>query len=195
MVHKGTAAFCGVRASKRVTGPRPEPSWTFRRSGPLSERSPICGTTNFLPSSGRILQKDTSCKSCRRKAILFTHQHNIKGSSPGLPFATANEHLCMQVAAKVTESAKTELSQAMCWSCIASTLMRSANSSGQWKTFARRYTLGKMHVSPPSTTVNLMPCSEGLPAVMNGILLKFEREFPGAMPIQEIATEVTSPDT
>lgn len=46
-----------------------------------------------------------------KKATLFTHQHIIKGSSPRLPFATANEHLCMQVAAKVTESAKTELSQ------------------------------------------------------------------------------------
>ena len=46
-----------------------------------------------------------------KRATLFTHQHIIKGSSPRLPFATANEHLCMQVAAKVTHSAKTELSQ------------------------------------------------------------------------------------
>jgi serine/threonine-protein kinase HipA len=46
-----------------------------------------------------------------KKATLLTHQHIIKGSSARLPFATANEHLCMQVAAKVTESAKTELSQ------------------------------------------------------------------------------------
>jgi serine/threonine-protein kinase HipA len=46
-----------------------------------------------------------------KKATLFTHQHIIKGSSARHPFATANEHLCMQVAAKVTESAKTELSQ------------------------------------------------------------------------------------
>ena len=46
-----------------------------------------------------------------KRATLFTHQHIIKGSSSRLPFATANEHLCMQVAAKVTESAKTELSQ------------------------------------------------------------------------------------
>jgi serine/threonine-protein kinase HipA len=46
-----------------------------------------------------------------KKATLLTHQHIIKGSSARLPFATANEHLCMQVAAKVVESAKTELSQ------------------------------------------------------------------------------------
>jgi serine/threonine-protein kinase HipA len=45
------------------------------------------------------------------KATLFTHQHIIKGSSAKIPFATANEHLCMQVAAKVVESAKTELSE------------------------------------------------------------------------------------
>jgi serine/threonine-protein kinase HipA len=46
-----------------------------------------------------------------KKATLLTHQHIIKGSSARLPFATANEHLCMQVAAKVVETATTELSQ------------------------------------------------------------------------------------
>jgi serine/threonine-protein kinase HipA len=46
-----------------------------------------------------------------KKATLLTHQHIIKGSSARLPFATANEHLCMQVAARVIESANTELSQ------------------------------------------------------------------------------------
>jgi serine/threonine-protein kinase HipA len=46
-----------------------------------------------------------------KKATLLTHQHIIKGSSSRLPFATTNEHLCMQVAAKVLPCAKTELSQ------------------------------------------------------------------------------------
>lgn len=46
-----------------------------------------------------------------KKATILTHQHIIKGSSARLPFATANEHLCMQVAAKVLPSAKTELSE------------------------------------------------------------------------------------
>jgi len=46
-----------------------------------------------------------------KKATLLTHQHIIKGSSARLPFATANEHLCMQVAAKVLPCAKTELSE------------------------------------------------------------------------------------
>jgi serine/threonine-protein kinase HipA len=68
-------------------------------------------TTNFLLSSGGILHRDISCKSCRRKAILFTHQHIIKDSSPRLQFATTMNISVMKVAAKVTESAKTELSQ------------------------------------------------------------------------------------
>lgn len=46
-----------------------------------------------------------------KKATLLTHQHIIKGASSRLPFATANEHLCMQVASKVLECAKTELSE------------------------------------------------------------------------------------
>jgi serine/threonine-protein kinase HipA len=46
-----------------------------------------------------------------KKATLLTHQHIIKGASSRLPFATANEHLCMQVAAQVVECAKTELSE------------------------------------------------------------------------------------
>jgi serine/threonine-protein kinase HipA len=45
-----------------------------------------------------------------RKATLLTHQHIVKGSSARLPFAIANEHLCMQVSARVVETAKTELS-------------------------------------------------------------------------------------
>lgn len=45
-----------------------------------------------------------------KKATLLTHQHIVKGSSARLPFATANEHLCMHVATRVVETAKTELS-------------------------------------------------------------------------------------
>lgn len=44
------------------------------------------------------------------KATLLTHRHIVKGSSSRLPFATVNEHLCMQAAAKVLPTAKTELS-------------------------------------------------------------------------------------
>ncbi|HXW91258.1 MAG TPA: type II toxin-antitoxin system HipA family toxin [Terriglobales bacterium] len=45
-----------------------------------------------------------------KKVSLLTHEHIIKGASSRLPFATANEYLCMQVASKVVETARTELS-------------------------------------------------------------------------------------
>jgi serine/threonine-protein kinase HipA len=44
------------------------------------------------------------------KTTLFTGKHIIKGSSRNLPFAALNEHLCMQVAAKVLPATKTEIS-------------------------------------------------------------------------------------
>lgn len=46
-----------------------------------------------------------------QKATLLTHRHIIKGSSGRLPFAALNEHLCMQVLAKLLPSAKTEVSR------------------------------------------------------------------------------------
>ena len=45
------------------------------------------------------------------KATLLTHRHIVKGSSSRIPFATANEHVCMQVVANVLPTAKTELSE------------------------------------------------------------------------------------
>ncbi len=46
-----------------------------------------------------------------KKGTLFTHRHIIKGSSPHLPFVSLNEHLSMQVAAKVLPTAKTQISR------------------------------------------------------------------------------------
>jgi serine/threonine-protein kinase HipA len=45
-----------------------------------------------------------------RKASMVTHRHIIKGSSAQLPFVALNEHLCMQVARRVTPTAHTEIS-------------------------------------------------------------------------------------
>jgi serine/threonine-protein kinase HipA len=45
------------------------------------------------------------------KATLLTRRHIIKGSSHLLPFAALNEHLCMQVAARVAPTARTEVSR------------------------------------------------------------------------------------
>lgn len=45
-----------------------------------------------------------------KKVTLMTRRHIIKGSSRALPFVALNEHLCMQVAAKVLPTARTEIS-------------------------------------------------------------------------------------
>ncbi|MEO5812734.1 MAG: type II toxin-antitoxin system HipA family toxin [Rhodanobacter sp.] len=45
-----------------------------------------------------------------KKVTLLTRRHIIKGSSRLLPFVALNEHLCMQVAAKVSPTARTEIS-------------------------------------------------------------------------------------
>lgn len=45
-----------------------------------------------------------------KKGALLTRRHIIKGSSRALPFVALNEHLCMQVAAKVSPTARTEIS-------------------------------------------------------------------------------------
>ncbi len=45
-----------------------------------------------------------------KKARVLTRRHIIKGSSKNLPFVALNEHLCMQVAARVVPTAKTEVS-------------------------------------------------------------------------------------
>ncbi len=45
------------------------------------------------------------------KTTLFTGRYIIKGSSRNLPFAALNEHLCMQVAAKILPATKTQISE------------------------------------------------------------------------------------
>ena len=69
------------------------------------------GVSGVLPKFLDVEEQKTKGMGRHIKTTLFTHQHIIKGSTAKIPFATANEHLCMQVAAKVVESAKTELSE------------------------------------------------------------------------------------
>ena len=45
-----------------------------------------------------------------KKISVVTRRHIIKGSSHSLPFIALNEHLCMQVTARVMPAAKTEVS-------------------------------------------------------------------------------------
>ena len=69
------------------------------------------GVSGVLPKFLDAEKRKQAGLGKRNKATLLTHNHIIKGSSAKLPFVTANEHLCMQVAARVIECAKTELSQ------------------------------------------------------------------------------------
>lgn len=69
------------------------------------------GVSGVLPKFLDTERKKPVGLGPHKKATLLTHQHIIKGASSRLPFATANESLCMQVASRVVESATTELSQ------------------------------------------------------------------------------------
>lgn len=69
------------------------------------------GVSGVLPKFLDTEERKKDGLGRHNKATLLTHDHIVKGSSARLPFATANEHLCMQVAARVIECAKTELSQ------------------------------------------------------------------------------------
>lgn len=69
------------------------------------------GVSGVLPKFLDTEERKQAGLGKHNKATLLTHDHIIKGSSAKLPFGTANEHLCMQVAARVIECAKTELSQ------------------------------------------------------------------------------------
>ena len=55
-------------------------------------------------------QEEVAEKSVHNKTTLLTRRHIIKGSTGRLPYVALNEHLCMQVAAKVLPTARTELS-------------------------------------------------------------------------------------
>lgn len=55
-------------------------------------------------------QRDAPARPPGKKASVITRRHIIKGSSPQFPFVALNEHLCMQVAARVMPTAKTEVS-------------------------------------------------------------------------------------
>jgi serine/threonine-protein kinase HipA len=74
------------------------------------------GVSGVLPKFLDIEAETVTDKAAKQfgphpKATLLTRRHIIKGSSGRLPFAALNEHLCMQVLAKVLPSARTEVSR------------------------------------------------------------------------------------
>jgi serine/threonine-protein kinase HipA len=66
----------------------------------------------FLDEAQEAAQADQpgSPLAAHQKASLITRRHIVKGSSRQLPFVALNEHLCMQVAARVMPTARTEVS-------------------------------------------------------------------------------------
>lgn len=56
-------------------------------------------------------QREVTGQDPRRKVTLFTRQHIIKGTAANLPFIALNEHLSMQVAARLLPTARTEISR------------------------------------------------------------------------------------
>jgi len=64
----------------------------------------------FLDAQNEAVSTQAAPLANHKKASLITTRHIIKGSSKQLPFVSLNEHLCMQVAARVMPAAKTEVS-------------------------------------------------------------------------------------
>jgi len=69
------------------------------------------GVSGVVPKFLDTQSEDVGRGAVHKKTTLLTRRHIIKGSTGRLPYVTLNEHLCMQVAARVLSTARTELSQ------------------------------------------------------------------------------------
>ena len=69
------------------------------------------GVSGVVPKFLATQSEDVGRGAVHKKTTLLTHRHIIKGSTGRLPYVTLNEQLCMQVAARVLPTARTELSQ------------------------------------------------------------------------------------
>lgn len=69
------------------------------------------GVSGVVPKFLDTQSEDVGRGAVHKKTTLLTRRHIIKGSTGRLPYDTLNEHLCMQVAARVLPTARTELSQ------------------------------------------------------------------------------------
>ena len=78
--------------------------------GELVRQHAASGVSGVVP---KFLDGDVEKSATGRhtKITLLTHRHIIKGSSRLLPFVSLNEHLCMQVVARVMPAARTEVSR------------------------------------------------------------------------------------
>ena len=69
------------------------------------------GVSGVVPKFLDTQSEDVGRGAVHKKTTLLTHRHIIKGSTGRLPYVTLNEHLCMQVAARVLPTARAEISQ------------------------------------------------------------------------------------
>jgi serine/threonine-protein kinase HipA len=69
------------------------------------------GVSGVVPKFLDTQSEDVGRGAVHKQTTLLTRRHIIKGSTGRLPYITLNEHLCMQVAARVLPTARTELSQ------------------------------------------------------------------------------------
>jgi serine/threonine-protein kinase HipA len=69
------------------------------------------GVSGVVPKFLDTQSEDVGRGAVHKKTTLLTRRHIIKGSTGRLPYVSLNEHLCMQVAARVLPTARTELSQ------------------------------------------------------------------------------------
>jgi serine/threonine-protein kinase HipA len=69
------------------------------------------GVSGVVPKFLDTQSENVGRGAVHKKTTLLTRRHIIKGSTGRLPYVTLNEHLCMQVAARVLSTARTELSQ------------------------------------------------------------------------------------
>ena len=76
----------------------------------LVRRHATSGVSGVVPKFLDAGQEAGAPLAAHKKASLVTRRHIVKGSSRQLPFVALNEHLCMQVAARVMPAARTEVS-------------------------------------------------------------------------------------
>jgi len=69
------------------------------------------GVSGVVPKFLDTQSEDVGRGAVHKKTTLLTHRHIIKGSTGRLPYVTLNEHLCIQVAARVLPTARAEISQ------------------------------------------------------------------------------------
>jgi len=99
------------------------------------------GVSGVVPKFLDAEQEASTPLAAHKKASLVTHRHIIKGSSQQLPFVALNEHLCMQVAARVVHRVDVDETGQSHWGmedfCALLGLRPAAEYDTTWERMAR----------------------------------------------------------